>query len=185
MHRFTTFALGVPALAMAASLLGGCSDVSPADYRGQTPALALENYFNGPLTAEGIVFNRSGKVIKRFHVDMVGTWTGDVGTLDEHFTYSDGTKSERVWHLRRLPDQAGQRPYEGTAADVLGTARGSADGNAFHWRYLLELPVGSSTYTMRMDDWMYLMNAHVLLNKTVMSKFGFKIASIFIAFHKP
>jgi hypothetical protein len=32
---------------------------------------------------------------------------------------------------------------------------------------------------------MYQMNDHVLLNHTVMTKFGFRVASIFIAFHKP
>ncbi|OIQ85178.1 hypothetical protein GALL_329700 [mine drainage metagenome] len=38
---------------------------------------------------------------------------------------------------------------------------------------------------MQMDDWMYLMNEHVLLNRTEMRKFGLRFASIVIAFHKP
>ncbi len=175
----------LPAAALSATLLTGCANVTPAAYRGQQPELALEQYFNGPLTADGIVFNRSGKVVKRFHVDMVGRWKGDDGTLTEHFTYSDGSKSERVWHLRRLADTGPARNYEGRAGDVVGTARGYAEGNAFHWNYTLALPVGSRTYDMHMSDWMYLMNKHVLLNHTVMSKFGVRFASLFIAFHKP
>ncbi len=175
----------VPAVALSATMLAGCASVTPAAYRGQLPRLALEQYFNGPLTAEGLVFNRSGKVVKRFHVDMVGSWSGDDGTLTEHFRYSDGSHSERIWHLRRLPGAGPERAYEGTAGDVVGIARGYAEGNAFNWHYTLALPVGHKTYDMRMNDWMYLMNDHVLLNHTVMTKYGIKFASIFIAFHKP
>ena len=170
---------------LAAGMLAGCASVTPADYRGEKPELALEQYFNGPLSADGVVFNRSGKVIKRFHVDMVGEWKGGEGTLTEHFLYSDGTRSERVWHLRRLPGEGPQRRYEGSAGDVVGTAAGYAQGNAFHWQYTLALPVGTHTYDMHMDDWMYLMNEQVLLNRTEMSKFGIRVASIFISFHKP
>ena len=43
--------------------------------------------------------NRSGEVVKRFHVAMTGTWDGDVGVLDERFTYSDGSTERRVWTL--------------------------------------------------------------------------------------
>jgi hypothetical protein len=28
---------------------------------------------------------------------MTGTWQGNEGTLDERFTYSDGTTERRVW----------------------------------------------------------------------------------------
>jgi hypothetical protein len=185
MNRFLTAAVGLPMLAAGVALLGGCADVTPAAYRNQTPTLALERYFNGPLSADGLVFNRAGKVVKRFHVDMVGRWSGDEGTLTEHFSYADGSKSERIWHLRRLPGADGQRRYEGRAADVVGTARGYAEGNAFNWHYTLALPVDGSTYQMQMDDWMYLMNDHVLLNRTEMRKFGIRFASIVIAFHKP
>ena len=176
--------LGMAALASIA-LLGGCASVTPMDYRGEKPTLKLEHYFNGPLTADGIVFNRAGKAVRRFHVDMVGVWHGGEGTLTENFTYSNGAKQVRVWTLRRVPGEHGERRYQGTAADVAGTASGYAEGNAFNWRYTLLLPVGGTTYHVQMDDWMYQMDEHVLLNRTVMTKFGFEVASIFIAFHKP
>ena len=185
MNRSMTAGVGLPLLAATLGLLAGCTTVTPAAYRDETPPLVLEQYFNGALSADGLVFNRSGKVVKRFHVEMIGRWHGDDGTLTEHFSYSDGTRSERVWQLRRLAGADGRREYEGTAADVVGRARGYAQGNAFNWHYTLALPVGGSTYNMQMDDWMYLMNDHVLLNKTEMRKFGIRFASIVIAFHKP
>jgi hypothetical protein len=185
MNRWIRAARTVPWLAASVGVLAGCAGVTPSDYRDQTPTLSLEQYFNGPLSADGLVFNRSGKVVKRFHVDLQGRWSGADGTLTEHFSYSDGSRSERIWHLRRAASTDGQRHYTGSAADVIGTARGYADGNAFHWRYTLAVPVDGSTYDMQMDDWMYLMNDHVLLNRTEMRKFGIRFASIVIAFHKP
>lgn len=182
-HRiWNTARLAVLALAV---LLTGCTSVTPMDYRGEKPVLELERYFNGPLTADGVVFNRAGKVVKRFHVDLLGTWHDDVGTLSEHFTYSNGDKQERVWKLKRIRDADGARRYQGTAGDVIGVARGEAAGNAFNWHYTLVLPVDGTVYHVQMDDWMYQMDDHVLLNRTVMTKFGFEVASIFIAFHKP
>ena len=98
----------------------------------------------------------------------------------------------------------------GTAADVLGQATGEEKGNAFRWGYTLKLPVegrsdagppqGASassggsvvreatsvgapqTIEVQFDDWMYLMNDKVLLNKAEMSKFGFKLGEVTLSF---
>ncbi len=95
--------------------------------------------------------DRSGKVVKRFHVRIDAKWQGNTGTLDEHFKYSDGEKQNRVWTLTK----DGNR-YRGTAADVVGTAEGRTEGNALHWRYVLALPVDGKVWNVDMDDWMYL-----------------------------
>lgn len=41
--------------------------------------------------ARGMFQDRSGKVIKRFHVLIEGRMEGAQLVLDEHFTYSDGS----------------------------------------------------------------------------------------------
>lgn len=43
------------------------------DYRNMQPALDLQEYFDGNITAWGQFQDRSGMVIKRFRVDMTGT----------------------------------------------------------------------------------------------------------------
>jgi hypothetical protein len=143
--------------------------------------LDLKTYFNGSLTAEGLFTDRSGKVVRRFSVRMTCTWSGDDGVLDEDFTYSDGKKERRVWRLKKLP---GGR-YTGTADDVVGTAQGQAAGNALQWRYTLRLPVDDKVYEVQFDDWMFLMNERVMLNRAVMSKFGFRLGEVTLAFTKP
>jgi hypothetical protein len=160
--------------------LSGCAGVSPETYRSQTPTLDLATYFNGPLTAWGYFADRSGEVKRRFTVSMVGEWKGNEGTLTEDFDWSDGSRTQRIWHITRQDDHR----YIGRADDVKGEASGTAYGNALQWRYTLLLPVDGKTYEVQFDDWMYLMNGEVMLNKSEMRKFGFKLGEVVIAFRK-
>jgi hypothetical protein len=170
-----------PLLLLAtAALAAGCAGPVPADYAAEKPTLDLKTYFNGELTAHGLFTDRSGKVARRFTVAMTGTWNGSSGTLDERFTYSDGKTERRVW---RLTDEGGGR-YTGRADDVVGTAAGVAAGNALNWRYTLRLPVDGKVYEVQFDDWMYLMDNRVMLNKAAMSKFGFHLGDVTLSFYR-
>jgi hypothetical protein len=170
------------ALSAAALLLGACASApSPADYAGETPRLDLRQYFNGPLLAHGLFTDRGGKVVRRFAVKMTASWNGNEGTLDEDFTYSDGKKERRVWRLTDL----GNGRYSGRADDVVGEAVGTAAGNALNWRYTLALNVDGTVYHVQFDDWMYLMDDRVMLNKAVMSKFGVRLGEVTLAFTRP
>lgn len=172
------------ALLLAAGVLAGCAGPQVSDYATEKPTLDLRQYFNGTLDAYGIFTDRSGKVVKRFTVVMTCTWQGppgqEVGVLDEAFTYSDGTKDRRVWTLKRQPDGR----YTGTAGDVIGEASGQEKGNAFRWGYTLNLPVDGRNIEVQFDDWMYLMDDKVMLNKAVMSKFGIRLGEVTLSFVK-
>jgi len=184
-HLPSTFArrarLGALALAAAATLaLAGCASPAPADYASQTPKLDLRQYFNGKLLAHGLVTDRGGKVLQRFTVQLTGTWQGDTGTLDEQFLYADGRREQRVWTLTRGADGR----YTGRAADVLGEAVGQAAGNALNWRYTLLLPVDGRTWEVQFDDWMFLVDDQVMLNRAVMSKFGIRLGEVLLSFQR-
>ncbi|MBL8349950.1 MAG: DUF3833 domain-containing protein [Burkholderiaceae bacterium] len=170
------FALGLA----APLLLTGCASPTPADYAAQTPTLDLRQYFDGKLLAHGIVTDRGGKVLQRFTVRMTGRWQGDTGTLDERFTYADGRQETRVWTLTRGADGR----YTGRAADVLGEAQGQAAGNALNWRYTLLLPVDGRTWEVQFDDWMFLVDDQVMLNRAVMSKFGIRLGEVLLSFQR-
>ena len=163
-----------------AAVLAGCAGPTPADYAAETPKLDLKTFFDGEMTAHGIFSDRSGKVVRRFTVQMTGTWAGEDGVLDERFTYSDGKTERRVWKLKSL----GNGRYEGRADDVVGVAQGTAAGNALNWRYTLRLPVDGSVYEVQFDDWMFQMDDKVMLNKAEMSKFGVRLGEVTLAFHK-
>lgn len=169
---------------LAALGLAGCAGPQPADYAREQPRLDLRQYFNGTLDAYGIFTDRSGRVVKRFTVVMNCSWSGppgqETGVLDEQFIYSDGTRERRVWTLKRTAEGR----YVGTAADVVGQAQGEESGNAFRFGYTLRLPVDGKTYEVQFDDWMYLMDERVMLNKAVMSKFGIRLGEVTLSFVK-
>lgn len=168
------------ALASGSLALAGCASPQPGDYAQEKPTLDLRRYLNGTLDAHGVFTDRSGKVVKRFTVVMTCTWKGDEGTLDEDFTYSDGTKQRRIWRLTRT----GEGRYIGRADDVVGEATGIEAGNALNWRYTLALPVDGRVIEVQFDDWMYLMSDKVMLNKAVMRKYGVTLGEVTLAFTK-
>jgi hypothetical protein len=167
-------------LLAGALAVAGCAGPQVSDYAAERPVLDLARYFNGTLDAYGVFTDRSGRVVKRFTVVMVCTWNGNEGVLDEDFTYSDGSKQRRVWRLTKLADGR----YVGRADDVVGEATGQVAGNSFRWGYTLQLPVDGTTYEVQFDDWMYLMDERVMLNKAVMSKFGFRLGEVTLSFVK-
>jgi hypothetical protein len=164
----------------SALLLGGCATHTIETYANQKPTLDLQQYFDGTLDAYGVFTDRSGAVVKRFTVVMECSWKGDEGVLDESFIYSDGTTQKRIWRLKKLADGR----YTGQADDVVGTAQGQTAGNAFHWNYTMSLPVDKSVYEVQFDDWMYLMNDKVMLNKATMRKFGIYLGEVTLSFTK-
>ena len=175
MNRFVCLFLTV----LLAVAIAGCGAIPVSLYAQEKPALDLKQYFSGHVIAHGIVQDRSGKVIRRMVVDMKGTWVGDVGTLDENFTYSDGKTEKRIWTIRKNGDR-----YIGTAADVVGEAQGEASGNALNWKYVLALPVDGSVYNVDFDDWMWQLDDKVMMNRATFSKFGIRFGEVLITFYK-
>ena len=172
-------------LAMCALLLlAGCSSVDPQVYRDEAPALDLQRYFNGRLEGHGMVLDRGGQVQRRFVVTIQADWQGDTGTLDEQFAWSDGKRERRVWTLRRAGDGTAAR-WVGTAADVVGEARGIVSGNALNWSYTFDLRIeGGRNFHVDFDDWMFLIDDRVLLNRAVMSFYGIRVGEVLISFRK-
>jgi hypothetical protein len=74
--------------------------------------------------------------------------------------------------------------YTGRADDVVGEAEEQETGNAFHWNYTLRLPVGGKEYEVQFDDWMFLVDERVMLNRATMSKFGATLGEVLLSFAK-
>lgn len=158
-----------------------CSSYDASEYANNEPKLDIREYLNGNLTAHGVIFDWSGKVSRHFTVDMNGKWQGNNGTLTEYFTYSDGQKQKRVWELSFKDEHN----FTGTAGDVIGDGNGTQYGNAVHLNYTLRQKRESgSTIDLNIDDWMFLTDKGVLLNRSKLYKFGIPVGEVFIAFTK-
>ena len=162
------------------AVLTGCASPQVTDYAQERPLLELDRYFTGRVLAHGVFQKRNGAVARRFTVVMDCHWEGNQGVLDEAFTYSDGTTERRIWRLTKHADGR----YTGRADDVVGEAQGQTSGNAFRWNYTLRLPVDGKEYEVQFDDWMFLVDDRVLLNRATMSKFGVTLGEVLLSFTK-
>ncbi len=161
-------------------MLASCGSVRVETYADNQPRLVPEAFFNGRLMAHGIVKNRSGEVIRYFNAAIKAYWQNGIGTLEEDFVFDDGEQQRRVWTL--TPDGSGG--YIGTAGDVVSEAPIRVAGNSMFLRYVLRVPYGDGTLDVTIDDRMYLVNESVLINESVMSKWGLEVGSLSLVIQK-
>ena len=165
-------------------ILTACS-TSISEYQHTTPALIVENFFNGKLEATGIVKDHKGKVIRTFIADIDAYWQNGIGTLDEHFVFDDGEKQQRIWKL--TPDISTTshiKRYIATANDVVNDAQVNVSGNAMFLKYVLTIPYKNATMNITVDDKMYLVSDSVIINESRLTKFGFPVGSITLTIQK-
>jgi hypothetical protein len=167
-------------LAICALLLSACASVSVEDYANNQPRLVAEQFFNGQLTAHGVVKDRGGKVMRYFSASIDASWRDGVGTLDERFVFDDGERQTRVWTLKPV----GDNNYIATAGDVIGDGKMKIAGNSLFLDYVLRIPYDGDTLDLHIDDRMYLVSERVLLNESIMTKFGFEVGRIMLVIEK-
>lgn len=160
-------------------MLSGCGK-NLDYYKGSKPEADIKKYFDGNIKAWGLVQDWRGRVTTRFDVDMVGSWEGDVGTLEEDFRYYDGKIQKRIWTITKNEDGT----YEGTAGDIIGKATGKTEGSGVNWAYVMDIPVDGTTYRLTLDDWMWQMNDGVLINRSYLKKFGVTVAELTLFMQK-
>ncbi len=159
----------------------GCSKMQIEDFKGKTPEFIPQEYFNGNMTAYGMVKDRSGKIIRTFKGKLVGSWDKDgIGTLDEKFVYDDGEELTRVWKLK----PTGKKTFDATAGDIVGTAKMIANGNTVMIDYVMKVPYNDSTIDISVKDWLHLQEDGVILNHSKMKKFGFTVGELVITIIK-
>ncbi|NVJ61979.1 MAG: DUF3833 domain-containing protein [Gammaproteobacteria bacterium] len=166
-------------LILSVLLISSCA-TSLDEYADSQPEFKLEEFFSGKLTAWGTFEDYSGKVTRRFKVEMTGTWNGNKGVLDEDFYYDDGEEQKRIWRLTKEAPGV----YSGEADDIVGVAKGEVKGFALNWSYTMSLPVDDDIYEVHFDDWMYLLDDKSVINKATVSKFGFEVGQVTLFIQK-
>ena len=100
--------------------------------------------------------------------------------MKERFEFDDGEKTDRTWEIVFQDNQM----FKAKAHDIAGEAKGRQNGSAVNINYTLQVPYKNSTINLRMDDWMYLIENDLILNRTTMKKFGFKVGEIVLFMKK-
>ena len=164
-------------------LITNCSNnnaMKPEDFKNKEPRLIIEEYLSGDVKAWGVLQNRSGKVTRQFSADLNGKWDGKQLILDEKFVWNDGEIQNRQWTINKIDEHN----YEGTAGDVVGTAKGFSYGPAFKFEYVLLVPVKGREMKITFDDWIFMQDERVAINRATMTKFGIKVAELTVMFVK-
>jgi hypothetical protein len=169
MRRMVCFCAGV-------LLLVGCGSADLQDHKISAPEFRPESFFTGFLTAQGVVRDRQGGAIRQFNADISACWVDGVGTLDEDFVFDDGEVQKRVWTLTPGVDQT----FIATAGDVVGEGVGRWNGSAFVLDYTLRIQLEDSAIDVRVDDRMYRVSEHVVVNQSQMTKFGVRVGEILL-----
>lgn len=165
-------------LPLCAMMLAGCSNISAEDNAVGGHPFVLEEFFDGELGAHGVILGRGGRVRRSFNAIMRGEWHEDEGVLKgvltEEFVFDDGELLKRRWEFIRV----GEGRFEGTASDVEGLATLEISGNALRMDYALMVPVRDRSLTVQVEDWLWRMEPDIVVNKSTMRKWGFRIGEI-------
>jgi len=167
-------------LVICLSLISACASVSVEDYEKNQPRMDVREFFDGNLSAHGIVKNRSGEVIRYFNATIIASWDDGVGKLDETFYFDDGEEQKRTWILQ--PDSSGN--LSGTANDVIGSSKMNVSGNSLFMQYILRIPYEDNALDLQIDDRMYRVSDQVIINESTMRKWGFEVGKIILVIEK-
>lgn len=163
-------------------LLAGCGSLKPRDFAGSATTFEPDEYFTGHVQSWGVFENRHGEPRSRFTTESMGTRDASGDTvIRQIFTHEDGSTQERLWHVHRLD----AHHFEGTANDVVGTARGVAQGNAFRWEYTIALKPGNPFSHVHLKQWMYQPEGtQTVFTRAVVTKFGLTVGEVSESFHR-
>ena len=144
------------------------------------PLFELTTFLEGRTSAWGVFEDRFGKLRRRFTVEMVGRWQDRVFSLDETFTYDDGTEETRIWRVSPI----GRGQFTATCAECVGTAYGSCDADTIRMSYRFRLKLDARAVVVDFDDRIYRVGAGIAVNRATMSKWGVKLGEVSLFFRR-
>lgn len=173
----------VTAMSIISSLfLSACGSSDPMpDFTDTQNTLDIRKFFSKPSTGSGVFFDYSDKAYRHFFVTFNGQGEGDNFTLTEDFMWSDGEKQQRIWELTF----SDEKTFTGTAADVVGTAKGKMLNNGMHMMYTLRVKrENGDEIDLNMDDRMYLTQDNQIINRAKARKYGITVGELVATFEK-
>jgi len=167
--------------ALAAALVSACMTTPEATIPPRVEPLALETFFAGHTVGEGRFESGIAGVERTFTVKTTGTWDGRTLTLREDFVFSDGERDSKTWRFTRQKDGT----YRGTRGDVVGVADVWQDGETVRLSYLAKvIGKGGRKRILTFEDVLVPQSASVVVNKAVVSKYGFPVGTVEVVFRK-
>lgn len=138
-------------------------------------------FFTGHARSTGVMENRAGAPVKKVTTHTHGTWKAGALHIEQELHFDNAPAEHRSWQLQRID----AHHVEATANDMIGTAKGQAQGPVFHWDFILATRPGNPLGNVRMSQWMYLQpGGETLVNHTTISKWGIVLRQVTEQFQK-
>jgi hypothetical protein len=100
--------------------------------------------------------------------------------LSEDLRYDNGETLHRDYKIVKHDEHH----YEATADGIVGSAKIESYGNVLRWSYRLETPVNGKVIVLTFDDWMYLQQDGLMLNRALAYKFGIQVGELVMVVSK-
>jgi hypothetical protein len=167
-------------LICSVSFLSSCSSLKIETFEGKEPRFRPEEFFVGQFEGHGVFFDRFDSVRRSFIITIKGYKENGLLILDEHLLYDDGEALNRRYKIRKESEHY----YVAEADGLVGQATILSYGNALNWRYTLAQKIGERTWNLHFDDWMFLMNDELVLNRAWVRKFGLEVGQVQLSLRK-
>jgi hypothetical protein len=169
--------LALTAATASASAAGPTAKPAPEPRK-----LVLEEFFRGPLLAEGEFLNTRDGTRRGVKVKMNGQWDGTTLTLVEDFVYSDGEKDRKTWRFTKT----GEGRYVGVREDVIGQAAVMQVGNDVKLDYKATVRTkDGGSYGITFADVLTQTGPRTVLNTAKLSWLFFDVGTVRLDIHKP
>ena len=143
----------------------------------------LKKFFDKPVMGWGVFHNRFNSVDRHFEVTMRGEWTDTGGILYEDFVWSDGKQEKREWAISF--DKNDPNCFTAMAHDINDKAYARINDNVLRMRYNMNITrENGSNILLNIDDRLYQVRENVVMNKTIIKKFGLLIGDLTTTFVK-
>ena len=150
------------------------------DNKIKFPQFKLEVFFSGKVEAFGhmILF------FPKKRVDNIkATFDGNFRNSDLHLKeeYFDGNlKIKRIWIFKKTANN----DYIGYEKNVKGSIKVHSRDNILEMSYKFNTHYKCFNFLVNIRDYMYLIDDKTLINKSVISKFGFTIGETILIYKK-
>lgn len=157
-----------------------CGSMRPEQFSSVEPRFIPEQYFLGQTKGTGQFWDRFADMKLNFTVDLDGSWDGKILKLKEILKYDSGEVFNREYEITKVSENL----YEVRSADLVGVGKIESYGNTLKWSYYLNQKIGENLVTLYFDDWMFLREGGIVLNRAFGQKWGFAVGEVFMSVQK-
>lgn len=157
-------------------LAAGCATTTASEFAGKEPRLVPEEYFLGRHKGQGMVYDSFGNIRMSFEIDLVGELKDGALLLDETVYLGNGETDRRVYRF----EKSGENRYRVVGRKVVGEGALEAYGNVLRGRYTVRQRLFGADRTLTFDDWFFLREDCVIMNRASVYKLGVWVGEVFM-----